>query len=276
MAFDFISPHDFVETKKSWFFFDKEYVCLGTGIKSEQNLPVATTINQVLMRSEVTVSQGGKIRILPEGSRELEQVKWVCHDRIGYIFPKPAQISLSNRTETGRWSDITDQKNISDAIVSEKVFTLWFDHGESSQNGSYHYIVVPNVAVSELDKSSSTNRDIEILANTSEIQAVEHTKQGICQIAFYRAGEVRISNGVKVRMNSQGMAMLRMNGKRIQKLSVSDPSRKLAAITLTVSGVYDGRGDSFYTKPDRGENCTEIVIDLPQGVYAGKSVSLEW
>lgn len=76
-------------------------------------------------------------------------------------------------------------------------------------------------------------------------------------------------------MNSQGMAILKMKGKRIQKLSVSDPSRKLATISLTVSGVLAGRGDSFYTKPDSEENCTEIVIDLPQGVYAGKSVSLE-
>ena len=61
VAFDFVSPHDFVEAKKAWFFFDEEYVCLGTGIRSEQVLPVATTINQVLMRSEVTVSQSGTV-----------------------------------------------------------------------------------------------------------------------------------------------------------------------------------------------------------------------
>jgi chondroitin AC lyase len=71
------------------------------------------------------------------------------------------------------------------------------------------------------------------------------------------------------------MAMLKMNGKRIQELSVSDPSRKLATIVLTLSGIYDGKGASFYTRPDREENCTDVFIDLPQGVYAGKSVCLE-
>ncbi len=55
VAFDFISPHDFVEAKKSWFFFDREYVCLGTDINCKRDLPVVTTVNQVLMRSKVTV-----------------------------------------------------------------------------------------------------------------------------------------------------------------------------------------------------------------------------
>ena len=57
VAFDFRSPHDMVKAKKSWFFFDDEYVCLGTDINSRPDLPVATTINQVLMRSDVTIMQ---------------------------------------------------------------------------------------------------------------------------------------------------------------------------------------------------------------------------
>jgi len=34
VAFDFRSPHDMLSAKKSWFFFDEEYVCLGTDINS--------------------------------------------------------------------------------------------------------------------------------------------------------------------------------------------------------------------------------------------------
>ncbi|MDX1284470.1 MAG: polysaccharide lyase family 8 super-sandwich domain-containing protein, partial [Draconibacterium sp.] len=110
VAFDFLSPHDFVRAKKSWFFFDEEYVCLGTGINYSKNrdLTVATTINQTLMRSDVTVLNDGKIKILSNGDRELKSLKWVHHDKVGYIFPEPTTIQLSNQTETGRWSDITD------------------------------------------------------------------------------------------------------------------------------------------------------------------------
>ncbi len=69
VAFDFKSPHDMLEAKKSWFFFDEEYVCLGTGIKPKKSLPVVTTINQVLLRSEVSILQDGQKKVLPKGSR---------------------------------------------------------------------------------------------------------------------------------------------------------------------------------------------------------------
>ncbi|HSM48488.1 MAG TPA: polysaccharide lyase family 8 super-sandwich domain-containing protein, partial [Draconibacterium sp.] len=145
VVFDFKSPHDMTEAKKSWFFFDKEYVCLGTAIKPNPDLPVVTTVNQCLMRSDVTVFQDGQVKKLPRGNREMENVKWVYHDKIGYILPEPAKINLSNQTEQGRWSDITDQKNISQEIVNEDVFALWFTHGNRPQNASYQYIVVPDV-----------------------------------------------------------------------------------------------------------------------------------
>lgn len=275
VAFDFRSPHDMLVAKKSWFFFDDEFVCLGTGIKSRPRLPAATTINQVLMRSEVTVMQDDQIKILPEGNRKLDNVKWVYQDKIGYLFPEPTNINLSNQVEQGRWSDITDQKNISEEIVSEEVFMLWFDHGSRPNNASYQYIVVPDVSEQELKETSSNNRDIKIISNTADLQAVKSNKLGICQLAFYKAGEVEISNGFNFRMDSQGMAMLKMQGDRIEELTISDPSRKLGRIIITVSGIYNVRGDNFIAFPQNNQNKTFIVVDLPQGVYAGKSVSIK-
>jgi chondroitin AC lyase len=127
-----------------------------------------------------------------------------------------------------------------------------------------------------LNKTSDSNCNIEILANTSDIQGVRHSKLEICQVAFYKAGEVEISEGTKVKMDSQGMAMIKMNGNKIEKFSVSDPSRKLSRLTMTVSGVYDSKGDGFFTIPDESKNNTLVLIDLPQGVYAGKSVTIEF
>jgi chondroitin AC lyase len=182
---------------------------------------------------------------------------------------------VSNQAQKGRWSDITDQKNISDEIVSEEVFMMWFNHGDRPENASYHYIVVPNVTERELNETSNSNRNIKILSNTSEIQAVKHSKLEIIQIAFYKAGEVEISSGTKVRMDSPGMAMLKMKGNTIEELSVSDPSRKLSRIAMTVSGIYNSKGDSFFNIPNKSKNNTMVLVDLPQGVYAGKSVTVE-
>jgi len=275
VAFDFRSPHDLTAAKKAWFFFDEEYVCLGTDIKVDQNLSVVTTINQVLMRSEVTVNQHGNIEILEHGSRPLDSVKWVFQDKIGYIFPQPATVNISNKTETGRWSDITDQKNISDELVHEEVFMLWFDHGKRPRNSSYEYIVVPDVSQEELVETSDTNREIEILSNTSEIQAVKHKKLGMYQIAFYQAGDLDISPGSMIKLESQGMIMLKMKGDRIEKMSIADPSRKIRRAILTIPGKYNSSGDNFETHPNQDQKSTMIMVDLPQGVYAGKSVTIE-
>ncbi len=271
VAFDFKSPHDFVAAQKAWFFFDSEFVCLGTAIRSNRRLPVATTVNQVLMRSDVTVCQNGDVIKLPEGSRELE-VTWVHQDKMGYIFPDAATVNLSNQIQQGRWSDITDEKNISDELVHEKVFLLWFNHGERPEHASYQYIVVPNVTADDL--KDNANRNIDILANTPDIQGVKHLKHEICQLAFYKAGEMEISQETKIRLDSQGMVMVHLNGNKIEKLTISDPSRKLSRMTLSVSGRYHSKGDHFFTIPNDQQNNTLVLVDLPQGVYAGKSVTV--
>ncbi len=288
VAFDFKSPHDMLEARMSWFFFDEEYVCLGTGIKPKKSLPVVTTINQVLLRSEVSILQDGQKKVLPKGSRVSENVKWVYQDKIGYIFPEPTTINISNQTETGRWSDITDQKNISKELVSEEVFKLWFNHGDKmnetdihgkrkmEKSPGYQYIVVPDISEQKLAETSANNRNIEILSNTSDLQGVKNSKLGIVQLAFYKAGEVEIGNGQKVKMDSQGMAMLKMEGNKVKELTVADPSRNLSRILITLPSIYTKVGEGFICFANNKDNNTMVIVDLPQGVYLGKSVTIKF
>ncbi len=275
VAFDFKSPHDRVEAKKSWFFFDEEYVCLGTDINATTNLPVVTTLNQALMRSDVHIGQGGAPKLVSKGSQTLENVKWVHHDNVGYLFPQPTTVNLSNQTETGRWSDITDQKNISQEVIREAVFALWLNHGNKPSGASYQYIVVPNVSEQRLNETAPANRAVEILATTSDLQAVKHNQLGITQLAFYKAGTVAIEKGVNVGLDSQGMAMLTMQGGRLRALTLADPSRKLSRMVFTVTGIYPANGVNYRTLVDERQNSTLFIVDLPQGVYLGKSVHLK-
>lgn len=275
VAFDFKSPHDLLEAKKSWFFFDEAYVCLGTDINSDPDLPVATTINQVLLRSDVTVAQDEKVKVIPKGKRELQDVKWVHQDKIGYIFPSQTTVNLSNQEEQGRWSDITDQKNISEELVNKDVFMLWFDHGNDPENASYEYIVVPDVEVAQLNSLSENNHHLEILSNTRDLQAVKNNQLNIFQGAFYKGGEIQVNDELILSLESQGMVMLKMANNRIESLTVADPSRKLRKLMLSVSGIYDLSGENYVTYPDREHNRTSLVVDLPQDVYSGKSVTIE-
>ena len=93
-------------------------------------------------------------------------------------------------------------------------------------------------------------------------------------MTFYKAGEIELSKEVQVRMDSQGMVMLKMDGNSIDKLTVSDPSRKLGRMLITVSGSYNSSGENFKSYPDAEGNQTLIMIDLPQDEYAGKSVTV--
>jgi chondroitin AC lyase len=274
VVFDFKSPHDPLEAKKSWFFFDEEYVCLGTNIKSKANMEVATTINQALLRSEVHMLQGGNRQSVPKGGRLLQNVKWVHHDNIGYIFPQPTAVNLSNEVKTGNWAQITDQKNISKEPVNKEVFSLWFSHGSKPSGASYQYIVVPDVSEQALSETSQNNRFIEILSNTPALQAVRQSKLGISQLAFYKAGAIELEKGVTIRLDSPGMVMLRMKDSKPDELTLADPSRKLSRIVVTVSGIYKTQGTNYRTVIDEKQNSTMFIVDLPQDVYLGKSVQI--
>jgi chondroitin AC lyase len=274
VVFDFKSPHDMVEAKKSWFFFDEEYVCLGTNIQSDSKLPVATTVNQVLLKGDVTVLQDGVKNVFPSGNRVADKVKWVYHDRVAYIFPEAAKVFVSNQQETGSWASITDQKNISKDPVNEQVFKLWFDHGKSPNNANYQYIVVPDIAADQVMESGQNNRGIKILSNNDTIQAVHHTKLNMVQATFYRSGDLTVAPGFKLKMDSQGMAMVKLQGDRIKELTLSDPSRQLSRISMTVSGIYTEKRDGLICIPNAALKNTLMIVDVPQGVYAGKSVTV--
>lgn len=275
VMFDFKSPHDGTEAKKSWFFFDEEYVCLGTDIKAKSELSIASTINQTLLRSEVSVGRNNNTEKLPKNRHSLQNIKWVHHNNVGYVFPKPTDIQVSNQTETGRWSDITDQKNISKEVVSEEVFKLWFDHGKKPKDASYQYIVVPNVSVENLEEKDRSYRQVEVLSNTSHIQAVKHLKLGMTQAVFYKSATIAIAQDVTLRMDSPGVVLLQMQGQQLKTLTVADPSRRMSRMAVTVSGIYKAKGDHFVTLPDATQKQTIFLIDLPQGVEMGKSVSVK-
>jgi chondroitin AC lyase len=275
VVFDFKSPHDPLQAKKSWFFFDEEYVCLGTDISSKSNMEVATTLNQALLRSDVQMLQDGRMQSVPQGNRTLQGVKWIHHDKTGYIFPQPATVNMSNQTETGSWAAITDQKNISKEPVHKEVFKLWFNHGSKPGGASYQYIVVPDISEKDLNQTSQNNRFVEILSNTSDLQAVKQSKLGISQLAFYKAGTAKIEKEVEIRLDSPGMVMAKVKENRLRELTLSDPSRKLSRMILSVNGTYKTEGEGYRSITDKKLNTTMIVVDLPQGVYLGKSVHIQ-
>lgn len=273
-VFDFKSPHDPVSAKKTWFFFDHEYVCLGTAIQAETRFPVVTTLNQCGLRGDVTAMAGNKQSVIETGDHQLDHVKWIFHDGVGYLFPTPQKVNLSNQNQTGSWYKINHQSDSPKDVISKPVFKLWLDEGTHPQDTSYAYIVVPATTVQEMAAGTDAQK-IRILSNTPDIQAVTHTGLNISEVVFYTSGEIRLSNFLKLGMESPGMVMVKTDGAALKSISVSDPSRKLSRLHLTVSQEINKSGKNFVSVWNKEKGVSEIAVDLPQTVYAGESVTIE-
>ncbi|MFK5972402.1 MAG: polysaccharide lyase family 8 super-sandwich domain-containing protein [Flavobacteriaceae bacterium] len=273
VAFDFKSLPDSLVARKSWFFFDREYVCLGAGISTRKKRTVATTLNQCLLRDDVVAMMNNKKTVLKKGEHTLKNVQWLFHDGIGYLFPKSDSLKLNNTTVSGNWYTINKQTTTSKEEVNLEVFKLWLNHGEQPSDASYEYIVVPATSVKKLEEGDS-KKNITILSNTPEIQAVKNNELHITQIVFYKAGELKISDGLILKIDSPGIIMIKTENNQLTAITASDPNRELNKIHISVSSRIEKTGDNFNAIWNKKNKMSNIAIQLPQKNYAGESVTI--
>lgn len=271
-AISFKSPHDPLVARKAWFFFDREYVALGAGISSEVPRPVFTTLNQCLLNKEVVAMVNNKKTPVNKGEHELKNVSWVSHGDVAYIFPSSVTVHLSNQMATGSWRQINHQAWATEEAVAKDVFSLWLDHGTKPSNATYEYIVVPTIDAAGIEKFKN---EITILANTPDLQVVHHKGLGRTQLVFYKEGSVKISDALTITAQSPCMVMVKTNGKNIEKLVASDPTRKLQSIQLIVNTPFKSSGAQWRSTWNEGKKSSVLDISLPTEGFAGQSVVLE-
>lgn len=274
VTFDFQSPYHSLKARKSWFFFDDEYVCLGTQINSREEESVFTTINQTWLKDDVSISEEGQVRQLEKGEHKLQNVQWINHDGVAYILPTKTSLGISNQTQMGSWYSINRQSDSPKKQVSGEVFSAWIDHGGKPVNASYQYIVVPGMT-NESIESYRKDLPIQILANTPEIQAVKNKKDSTTQIVFYQPGKVRVSDDFHIISNNACLLMIETSDDHLREICVADPSRKLKSIEIQVNREI-GEKEDYEVSWDEIEGYSTLLIDLPQGDYAGQSVVIEW
>lgn len=272
-AFDFASVHDPLKAHKSWFFFDNEYVCLGAAINSEAEYPVLTTLNQCLLNTEVVVMTKDGESTLAKGEHPLKGLSWISHDGVAYIFPSPATVTVTNKTQTGNWRRINHQAWATEEEEKKDVFSAWFDHGTKPSNAGYEYIVVPAIQKSGIE-AYRKKAAISILSNTAEIQAVQHKGLNISQLVFYKPGKINIGADISIAAESACIIMVKTNGKKITKIAVSDPTEKLKSLQFEISSRVEGSGKNWKAIWDEGKKASVINVELPTEGYAGQTMIL--
>jgi chondroitin AC lyase len=253
-GFDFISPHNPIRAKKSWFFFDREYVCLGAAIQAETNLPVATTLNQCALDGPVTIGSAATTETLreTEAERLVNAGDWIRHGGVGYIFLQPAEAAVSQQPQTGGWFNINRQTASPKDTLAMNIFKLWINHRNGPSQTSYAWMVIPSASIEEISRAAAAPK-VEIISNTPHLQAVIHSELEILQAVFYRHGQISIP-GLALKLHSPAIVVASLAGPAIG-LAIADPTRSQSSITAEVNG-------------------QTITVELPTGEYAGKSAEI--
>jgi len=258
-----------VTARKSWFYLENSLVCLGAGIQTNCGKEIVTGINQCLQNGNCAVETSGVGSFAStDTTANVGKVNFVWHDSIGYLFPKPTDVMLSLKTQSGDWNDITD--SAPRELRSGKVFKIWLNHGKNATlSDSYNYTVVPGVSKSDLIRLQKNPLAITMV-NDTNMQAVSNKAGTICQIVFWKAGSLKTKTS-KVTTDNGGLMMIEQQKKGIIRITLSDPTQKLKTYSFSISGKYTSQQANCRT--DKKE--TVVTVDLPAKASAGQSVSIE-
>lgn len=161
---------DFV-AQKSYVFFDKGFLALGSGITSTaaHDEPVVTTVTQWAAPEEnlPLVLSGGRKAEKLEGQGKWDNVQWAWHDGVGHIFPKPVTLHGHRRG---------------------KLTTLWLDHGNAPKGATYAYIVLPKATLEETEQFAAAPA-IRIQQLDEDVHRCEASDDSGGGIVFWEAGK---------------------------------------------------------------------------------------
>ena len=222
-----------LEAKKSWFFFDKEIVCLGAGItsKNQVNAPIHTTVNQTLLKGDVsTILSNGSLQTFRLGEFGYTgNLRWALHNGIGYFFPQQEKVIILNQPRSGNWNTISPVNQES----SGELFSIWLDHGLHPNHAGYAYVVVPAIhTVTEAEQHPIHH--IEILENSENVQAVRHTDLDMLGVIFYNKSTFTYQEEFSITVSKPCIVMITNIKSENPTLYVADPSRKQKSIQLAV------------------------------------------
>ncbi|CAH1202142.1 hypothetical protein PAECIP111891_01983 [Paenibacillus allorhizoplanae] len=143
----------------------------------------------------------------------------------GYYFPQPTSLKGTRNVSQGSWSQLN--KGGPTTVLSKNYLTLWLDHGNNPFYQDYAYVLLPNKTASET-ASYSTNPNIELLVNNTNVQAVKEKTQGILGANFWSPstfGYLTASNPSSIMLKDQGSVL---------DVAVSDPTHLQAKVTYEI------------------------------------------
>ncbi len=210
--------HNDLVAKKAWFCFDDEIVCLGAGISSTMDSPVHTTLEhrRIVNRDadiQTVMDEGRRVVIGVEGYEKIHTGPDFVNinGHAGFVFPRGGDVLVHRYHRP----DINNQDYIEIRI----------EHGKNPADSGYAYVILPRAEDARLAEYAK-NPDIEILANTKQVQAVKERTTGYLMAAFYE--QMELGN-----ISVSAPCLLAL---RDEVLSICDPTHEAREITVRLEG----------------------------------------
>ncbi|MBO9564028.1 MAG: hypothetical protein J7621_14690 [Niastella sp.] len=250
-----------IQAKKAYFFLGDAMLCLGAGINALGIQTVHTTVNQTFLNGEVNMQAGNQTEVLTGNTKKFNNLQWIYHDGVGYVFPEIAEVTISKTPQSGTWKSINTTG--SNETITRDVFSCWFSHGTAPTNAHYQYIVMP-AATKEAFLASKVPGKFKVISNTADIQAVSY--EDYYAIVFYEPGTAVMPDDLSITSRMKATVLIRHTSGDYY-ITAADPLHKQKEVTLILNRKLEGPGA---TKQGSG---SVIQLTFPTGDNTGNSVT---
>jgi chondroitin AC lyase len=264
IAFEHI--YNGVQAKKAYFFINDVLLCMGADITAYKTQDIVTTVNQCHANGVIYFNENEQILHFSDKTKTANNVEWVYHDHVGYVFPMGGKMTIQRTEQTGSWNLINETGSKQE--ITQDVFSLWLDHGNEPQAADYCYMVMPEPSLNHFE-ARSRNHGFVIVKNESGIQAVRNEHSKIYAIVFYNPGSVALDEELEISADKEALVLIEKYEDGY-KFSVSDPLYTASEINLTVNKNLAGEGVK------RQQSHSILNIKLPQGEHTGSSIQKEF
>jgi hyaluronate lyase len=236
-------PDDFVayrsaDATKSWFMLDDEIVVLAAGVGDSAGRAVTTTADARIAAPADPVALTGQLRGgAPWSGTGTAPLAWLRYadqrqgTAVGYVLldphhPQPT-IALDTVTRSRRTVRLTNP----DTAATKQVFTLSFRQEAGARHTALAYALVPNATEGQL--RSYGHGPLEVLANTTAVQAVRHRGLGLVAVNTFTPGTHRID---RLTVEGPASVLLREDPGGTVSLALADPTTGRDTVSLLLHG----------------------------------------
>jgi hyaluronate lyase len=235
-------PDDFTayraaDATKSWFMLDDEIVVLAAGAGDSAGRAVTTTADARTAAATATVALTGALRggarWTGPGTAPLAWLRFADADQgiaVGYAF-LDGGIPVTAALETVTRSRRSVRTANHDTAVTRQVFTVGYEQPAGSAHTAMAWAIVPHATERQLARYA--RGPLGVLANSTRLQAVRHTRAGILAANSFTPGRHRVR-----RLSWDGPASVIVQEARdgTVSLAVSDPTTRRDSVSLLLRG----------------------------------------